>query len=551
MVKRIHGILWTIFLLMALAPVPAHAANVIRLNGADRYHTMRLGLDRHYFDSDSVVIATGANFPDALAASALAGSKECPIVLTPPDELSDRTKLYLEWAKPTEAYIIGGESAVSSEVEESLRGMGMETNRVFGADRYDTSLRVMEQVQGLSDTVIVATGKNYADTLSIGPWSYVSKSPVVLAGPDGRLSDDALQAIADGGFSNYLIVGGTLVVSPDVEDQLADLNKLARLGGADRYETSRLIADWELSEGGMSCAHPFVATGENFPDALAGASLSGAENSIMVLTGSSDISTLDVIFQNADEVSEVSVLGGGKAVNALAYNALARRFGAELETGWQEYAQHWHYFDEEGNLLTGLQTIDSNPFLDTPPFATNKFYFDDNGSLVQDDFRSIGGKTYYFCTYGNMKTAGYGAGQVIGYDGACIPVDQRPTGNRDADAQRVARVVAQSCGPREGQTDLQRVKRAAYTVSCFCTKARYTSEGDAYFTAYGLFIAGEYTCAGATDALGMVLSNLGYNWQHIHKGEWTHQWCVLTMDGQEGFADGQIGWAGYGKHPVA
>ena len=150
--------------------------------------------------SDSVVIATGANFPDALAASALAGSKECPIVLTPPDELSDRTKLYLEWAKPTEAYIIGGESAVSSEVEESLRGMGMETNRVFGADRYDTSLRVMEQVQGLSDTVIVATGKNYADTLSIGPWSYVSKSPVVLAGPDGRLSDDALEAIDDGGF---------------------------------------------------------------------------------------------------------------------------------------------------------------------------------------------------------------------------------------------------------------------------------------------------------------------------------------------------------------
>ncbi len=75
-------------------------------------------------------------------------------------------------------------------------------------------------------------------------------------------------------------------------------------------------------------------------------------------------------------------------------------------------------------------------------------------------------------------------------------------------------------------------------------------EGENYSEAYGVFIAGEFSCAGATRALGMVLSCMGYEWEHVNENQWTHQWCRVTMDGQAGWADGQIGYAGYGRHFV-
>ena len=67
-----------------------------------------------------------------------------------------------------------------------------------------------------------------------------------------------------------------------------------------------------------------------------------------------------------------------------------------------------------------------------------------------------------------------------------------------------------------------------------------------YRSPYGVFVAGVYTFAGSTRSLGRVLDYMGYSWQHSHENENRHQWCVLTMDGQTGFADGMAGIAGYG-----
>ena len=54
----------------------------------------------------------------------------------------------------------------------------------------------------------------------------------------------------------------------------------------------------------------------------------------------------------------------------------------------------------------------------------------------------------------------------------------------------------------------------------------------------GVFVAGVYTCAGTTRALGRVLDYMGYSWQHVNENKWSHQWCIVTMDGQAGYADG-------------
>ncbi len=90
---------------------------------------------------------------------------------------------------------------------------------------------------------------------------------------------------------------------------------------------------------------------------------------------------------------------------------------------------------------------------------------------------------------------------------------------------------------------------AAYVVACLCSYCEYSMEGREYSQAYGVFISGVYSCAGSCRALGLVLSCMGYEWTHVNANQYTHQWLELEIDGIQGFADGQIGMAGYGEYP--
>ena len=156
--------------------------------------------------------------------------------------------------------------------------------------------------------------------------------------------------------------------------------------------------------------------------------------------------------------------------------------------------------------------------------------------------------TYYGGQTGT-GTAGSGTGGAGSSGGGSGQSSN--TGLSSAQKQAQARDVAQQIAAGIGTqgTDLERVAKAAQAVSAYCSKATYTTEGSDYSQAYGVFIKGEYSCAGATRALGMVLECMGYKWEHVNPNQWTHQWCKVTMDGQAGWADGQIGMAGYGEHP--
>ena len=98
-------------------------------------------------------------------------------------------------------------------------------------------------------------------------------------------------------------------------------------------------------------------------------------------------------------------------------------------------------------------------------------------------------------------------------------------------------------------TDLQRVNAAAIEVASYCDNAAYGTDNDKYYrTPYGVFVAKVFTCAGSTRALGRVLNYMGFTWEHQNENQNSHQWCILTMDGQTGFADGMSGIAGYGEY---
>ena len=97
------------------------------------------------------------------------------------------------------------------------------------------------------------------------------------------------------------------------------------------------------------------------------------------------------------------------------------------------------------------------------------------------------------------------------------------------------------------KTDLQRVEVAAQTVAQLAKQGKYGIDDRKYYRSpFGVFVSGNYTCAGTTRALGRILDYMGFEWKHVNPNVYRHQWNILVMDGQIGFADGMGGWAGYG-----
>ena len=295
-----------------------------RVSGDTRYDTMASLAGRgNWVVGGSVILASGANYPDALAASSLAGGLDAPILLTDPNGLSNAARGRLELLCPSRVFIVGGNAAVSPDVErhvKELLGFGCAVFRVAGQTRYETSLVAAEINPKSSDTVIVATGGNYADALSVSPYAFASGSPVLLCDSASGLAGAAVESIRSGGYSRAVIVGGTAAVPASVEGQLqsAGIRDVARLSGATRFETSSRIADFELASGlGFTMDGVLLATGMNFPDALSAGPLAGRSRSPLLLVdpGASYVSSY--LSKYKGTVRSATVVGGAAAVPEL------------------------------------------------------------------------------------------------------------------------------------------------------------------------------------------------------------------------------------------
>lgn len=297
--------------------------NVQRVAGDTRYDTMSELISNvgGWSASDKVILTSGANYPDALSASALAGVHDAPIILTDPTELSSKAAATIKQLGPSTIYVVGGPSAVSDEVLQAANNIcGSNTIRLYGSTRYETSLEILRQCNSSSDTVIVATGANYADSLSISPFAYVTKSPIVLCGPNGGLTQEAIEAIRAGGFSRAILVGGNAAVPDVVISQLNNANiatdGIRRLSGATRYETSTQITAFEISETGLFTADPLgFATGSNYADALAMGPCMGRINSPLLLVDNGAQTVCAYIERFKGNVGNAFVAGGINAVS--------------------------------------------------------------------------------------------------------------------------------------------------------------------------------------------------------------------------------------------
>ena len=297
---------------------------VERIGGVDRFETAKLIAERYVREVaqdtslppdmrkvDTVIIASGRAFPDALSASSLAGSilspialsgpalagtHQAPLLLVEPHELTRFTREFLTENEIEQVYIVGGPAAVSNGVEDEIAALPSVTSvtRFGGADRYDTSVSISSEVIAMMGsaaefcgtslrTALLATGTDFADALALAPIAAKGPHPLLLTRRDA-LPDSVRTyfeaAFADGSIEQVIIAGGPSAVSDNVVAELTVLGfVVTRIGGDDRYETAVRIARHALRSGvnghGTCLDNNRIglATGAVYSDGLAGGPL--------------------------------------------------------------------------------------------------------------------------------------------------------------------------------------------------------------------------------------------------------------------------------------
>lgn len=281
---------------------------VDRERGSTRYETAVEISERSYpSGSNAVFVATGADYPDALAAGPAAASVDAPLLLTPRTSLPGVVAAEIDRLDPDMIVIVGGTGAVSGTVAAQLGALAPSVMRISGSDRYATARAIVQEFFPSATTAYVATGRNFPDALSASAAGAATGVPVLLIdGAKNSVDAQTLAVLAGLGVTQVKIAGGTGVVRPAVETQLGALYTVDRLSGATRYGTSLAIGQDVFATAG----HVLLATGSNFPDALAGAPLAGVVEGPLFLTTGACIPA-DIRAEIADiEAGRVTLLGG-------------------------------------------------------------------------------------------------------------------------------------------------------------------------------------------------------------------------------------------------
>ena len=192
---------------------------VERIAGADRYETSRLVSADAFTTAPTAFIATGTNFPDALAASAAAGHYAGPVILTngSATSIDTDTLALLDTLNTTEVLLAGGTAVVSPGIEASLNTVFGDVNvrRLAGADRYGTSVAINTDTFATSTTVYLAVGTGYADALSGAALAGKNDAPLFVV-PGTCVPQAVLDAIIDLGATDVVLFGGTAALTAAV-----------------------------------------------------------------------------------------------------------------------------------------------------------------------------------------------------------------------------------------------------------------------------------------------------------------------------------------------
>lgn len=288
-----------------------------RLAGASRYETA-VEISKNWPEAESVVLARGDAFPDALAGAVLANSAvvKGPLLLTESNNIQDVVLREIKRLNARSVFILGGAGAISASVEKDLQNNGLQVSRISGNDRYDTAANIALTASENSSQAFLASGRVFADALSISSYAAAKGIPLLLTDKT-TIPAATLDALRKLGVSEITLIGGESAISSSAAGQLSQAGyTVKRLSGSDRFQTNIAI----LNSLDYSKQKIYVATGMAFPDALAGSVLAAKDNNPILLVDRDENKVLNsptASFLNTyrESVASFDLFGGLGAIN--------------------------------------------------------------------------------------------------------------------------------------------------------------------------------------------------------------------------------------------
>lgn len=307
---------------------PVIPATHTRLAGADRYATA-VAISQYGFKPQSlaaqfpVTVASGSNFPDALAAGPVAAAQGGPLLLVPQDgALPSTVTAELRRLNPSRVDIAGGTAAVSGAVQSELQAFAR-LGAVFrwaGQNRYETAAKLAGLTGGLGKTVFIATGASFPDALG-GSAAAGRLGGALMLTDRYALPQATATALTSGKPTKVVVLGGVAVIDPAVLLEIKALllpgTTMERWAGADRYATAAAISLNTYPQGATTA---YLASGASYPDALAGAPVAARAGAPLLLTSRDCIPASTFAELTRLGVTNIVVLGGTAAVSDAAAN---------------------------------------------------------------------------------------------------------------------------------------------------------------------------------------------------------------------------------------
>jgi putative cell wall-binding protein len=172
--------------------------------------------------------------------------------------------------------------------------------------------------------VIIASGEQFPDALSGSGLAGTVNAPILLTEKD-TLPDATAKELTRLVPETVYLLGAKAAITDKVATQIKNTPskpKVIRLGGNDRYETAKKIAD-EIKAQGGNTQSAYLASGANFADAATLSSFVASQKIPILLTantGSLNTHTKSYIEDN--QVSDIVIAGGTGAVSSKAESAL-------------------------------------------------------------------------------------------------------------------------------------------------------------------------------------------------------------------------------------
>ena len=266
-------------------------------------------------DAEALILVGQDAVVDGLAAAPLAAEKEAPILLAKKDGVTEEVEAEMLRVLGTNLtgktiYIIGGVNQISEEAETKLAKLGVEVKRLAGDSRYETSLKIAEELKSTSKTSFVVGGNGEVDAMSIAAYAAQTKSPIIVTNKDA-VSEETTEVLEG---KQIEIIGGTSSVSAEVEAELAKIDmdkKVVRLAGTDRKGTNaKVINRYYGNAKEVFVAKDGYGTGvSHLIDALTAAPLAGSKNAPIILATNSvsteQVETAELKLKNVTKITQI------------------------------------------------------------------------------------------------------------------------------------------------------------------------------------------------------------------------------------------------------